>query len=137
MNPIKFETYKNGDIFEYHFYPKDEELIIGQDEYFSNNEKLWKDWCDRDGLPNVIIEAMVAGVPVLASPSGAVSEAIKPGFTGELLDPCQPELWASAIYKIRESPSYADELRKNARNWVVQNCDARHNAEALNTLFLS
>ena len=51
MNPIKFETYKNGDIFEYHFYPKDEELIIGQDEYFSNNEKLWKDWCDRDGLP--------------------------------------------------------------------------------------
>lgn len=92
---------------------------------------------DRDGLPNVIIEAMVAGVPILASPSGAVSEAIKPGFTGELLDPCQPELWASAIYKIRESPSYADELRKNARNWVVQNCDARHNAEALNRLFLS
>ena len=92
---------------------------------------------DRDGLPNVIIEAMVAGLPVLASPSGAVSEAIKPGFTGELLDPEKPELWASAIYKIRESPSYADELRRNARNWVAQNCDARHNAEGLNRLFLS
>jgi len=92
---------------------------------------------DRDGLPNVIIEAMVAGVPVLASPSGAVSEAIKHGFTGELLNPDKPELWASAIYKIKESPSYADELRRNARNWVAQNCDARHNAEALNTLLRS
>ena len=92
---------------------------------------------DRDGLPNVIIEAMVAGVPVLASPSGAVSEAIKHGFTGELLNLDKPELWASAIYKIKESPSYADELRRNARNWVAQNCDARHNAEALNSLFIS
>jgi len=51
MNPIKFETYKNREVFEYHFYPKDEELIIGKDEHFSNNEQLWKDWCDREGLP--------------------------------------------------------------------------------------
>lgn len=92
---------------------------------------------DRDGLPNVIIEAMVAGVPVLASSSGAVSEAIKPGFTGELLDPNQPKIWAQAVQKIKESPSYADELRKNARNWVAQNCDAYRNAQTLNTLFLS
>lgn len=51
MNPIKFETYKNGEVFEYHFYPKDEELIIGKGEHFSNNERLWKDWCAREGLP--------------------------------------------------------------------------------------
>lgn len=92
---------------------------------------------DRDGLPNVIIEAMVAGVPVLASPSGAISEAIVPGLTGELLDPCQPELWVCAVRKIKDNPSYAEELRKNARSWVAQNCDARRNAEALNRLFLS
>ncbi len=51
MNPIKFETYKNGDLFEYHFYPNDNELIIGRGEHFSNNERLWKDWCDQEGLP--------------------------------------------------------------------------------------
>ena len=92
---------------------------------------------DRDGLPNVIIEAMVAGVPVLASSSGAVSEAIEPGFTGELLDPKQPKLWAQAVQKIKENPSYADELRENSKNWVAQNCDARRNAKTLHTLFLS
>ena len=92
---------------------------------------------DRDGLPNVIIEAMVAGVPVLASPSGAVSEAIATGFTGELLDPYQPELWAQAVQKIKNNPSYADELRKNAKGWIDQNCDARCNAQALSRLFLS
>ena len=92
---------------------------------------------DRDGLPNVIIEAMVAGVPVLASPSGAVSEAIATGFTGELLDPYQPELWAQAVQKIKNNPSYADELRKNAKGWIAQNCDARRNAQALSRLFLS
>ena len=48
MNPIKFKTLKNGDVFEYHFYPKDDELIIGRDEGFSANKQLWKDWCARD-----------------------------------------------------------------------------------------
>lgn len=51
MNKIKFETYKHGNVFEYHFYPRDEQLVIGRDEHFSNNERLWKDWCDREGLP--------------------------------------------------------------------------------------
>ncbi|WP_196889418.1 hypothetical protein [Aureivirga sp. CE67] len=51
MNPIKFEIFKTKDLFEYHFYPKNEELIIEQTEYFSNNKKLWKDWCKQEGLP--------------------------------------------------------------------------------------
>ena len=29
MNPLKFKKHRNGKIFEYHFYPKDDELIIG------------------------------------------------------------------------------------------------------------
>jgi glycosyltransferase involved in cell wall biosynthesis len=92
---------------------------------------------DRDGLPNVIIEAMVAGIPVLASPSGAVEEAIQPGLTGELLDPRQPELWACAIHKIVESPSYADALRQNARHWVATHCDAGRNAKTLSAHLVS
>lgn len=51
MNSIKFETYKNGEILEYHFHPRDEELIISREEQFSNNERLWKNWCEREGLP--------------------------------------------------------------------------------------
>src|SRR5687768_8241980 len=50
MNPIKFETYNNG-IFEYHFYPKDNELMIVGDEHFSSNKILWEKWCNQEGLP--------------------------------------------------------------------------------------
>tara|TARA_B110001469_G_C9548913_1_gene272379 strand:- start:33 stop:878 length:846 start_codon:yes stop_codon:yes gene_type:complete len=49
MNPLKFKKHRNGKIFEYHFYPKDDELIIGFKDHFGNNEKLWKNWCDSKG----------------------------------------------------------------------------------------
>ena len=40
---------------------------------------------DRDGLPNVIPEAMAFGVPVLATTVGGVTEAVVDGRTGILL----------------------------------------------------
>src|SRR5690606_2191887 len=42
---------------------------------------------DRDGLPNVIAEAMAYGVPVLAAPVSGTVEAIRDGETGFLLNP--------------------------------------------------
>lgn len=40
-----------------------------------------------DGLPNVLLEAMSAGLPVVASHVGGVSEAVVHGQTGFLIDP--------------------------------------------------
>ena len=51
MNPLKFEISKKDEIFEYRFYPKGGELIICNDEHFSNNDRLWENWCNCEGLP--------------------------------------------------------------------------------------
>lgn len=86
---------------------------------------------DRDGLPNVVIEAMAAQVPVFASRSGSVSEAIIPGETGELLDPDESAAWLQAVRRLRADPEYANRLGRNARAWVEQHCTPETNALAL------
>lgn len=92
---------------------------------------------DRDGLPNVIVEAMAAGIPVFASPAGGVAEAIQSGVTGELLDPRHPEQWLHALQRIQTQASYLDQLRENARTWVLEHCDPQTNALALSHHLLS
>lgn len=48
---------------------------------------------DRDGIPNVILEAMAHGLPVVSTTAGSVSEAVLDGETGLLL----PQLDAGAL----------------------------------------
>ena len=92
---------------------------------------------DRDGLPNVILEAMTNDLPVFASPAGGVAEAIIPGKTGELLFPKKPERWWAALQRVMDDTEYTKTLRENARAWVVAHCDPKRNAQKLEALFRS
>ena len=46
---------------------------------------------DRDGIPNVCVESMAMGVPVVATRISAIPELIENGKTGLLVDPGNPE----------------------------------------------
>lgn len=46
---------------------------------------------DEGGVPNVVLEAFAAGVPVLATPAGGIPEVIEDGRTGFLLSSPRPE----------------------------------------------
>lgn len=50
-----------------------------------------------DQAPNVILEAMAAGLPVIAHPTGAIPEMVIDGETGLLVDCHQPEAVADAL----------------------------------------
>ena len=90
---------------------------------------------DRDGLPNVIPEAMAAGVLVVTSPAAATTEAVRDGVTGLVAEVTSPEQWTTAFKRLRDDSVFAEQLRKNARNWVEENFDAHRNAARLATYF--
>jgi glycosyltransferase involved in cell wall biosynthesis len=52
---------------------------------------------DRDGLPNVIVEAMAMGLPVVGTDVSGLPEAIEDGVTGRLVPPRSPEKLADAV----------------------------------------
>ncbi len=59
---------------------------------------------DRDGLPNVIVEAQSQGVPVISTPISGIPELIEDGANGLLIEPDQPEKLASAIDQLSRNP---------------------------------
>jgi glycosyltransferase involved in cell wall biosynthesis len=68
-----------------------------------------------EGLPTVIVEAMVCGVPVVATAVNAVADVVIPGETGLLVPPRRPELMARAIAFLLDSPAVAAEMATAAR----------------------
>ena len=83
---------------------------------------------DRDGLPNVIPEAMSVGVLVITSPNAATTEAVTYGVTGLVAPVEEVELWVSALRRLSTDDAFAEKLRAAARTWVEENFDAHRNA---------
>lgn len=86
---------------------------------------------DRDGLPNVIPEAMAAGVLVVTSPVSATTEAISQERTGLVADVDLPLAWVVALRRLSEDDATAETLRRGARQWVEENYDAHKNTARL------
>ena len=86
---------------------------------------------DRDGLPNVVPEAMAAGLPVLASPVGGVPEAIEDGSTGFLIESKDTAIWLDRIRQLAmDEDSYCG-IRKQAYEWAIREFSADDNAQRL------
>lgn len=64
---------------------------------------------DRDGLPNVVMEAMSQELPVVASATAAIPEIVLPGVTGLLVPPDRPQELAQALAEL-----IADPVRRRA-----------------------
>jgi glycosyltransferase involved in cell wall biosynthesis len=67
---------------------------------------------DSEGMPNALLEAMAAGLPVVASNVGGVGEIIDDRVTGLLAQRRDPDRFAAAISELRERP----ELRQRMGN---------------------
>ncbi|HEX3730660.1 MAG TPA: glycosyltransferase family 4 protein [Opitutaceae bacterium] len=83
---------------------------------------------DRDGLPNVIPEAMSAGVLVLTSPEAAATEAVTDGVNGVVAPVDDPGAWVAALRRLSGDDALAERYRAAGRAWVEENFDAHRNA---------
>lgn len=70
---------------------------------------------DYEGCPLSVLEAMAAGVPVVATRVGGVPELVDDGRTGLLVDPGRPEALADALVRLLSNPEEAAELGVAAR----------------------
>ena len=86
---------------------------------------------DRDGLPNVIPEAMSLGTLVVTSPIAATTEAITDMVTGLVAPATAPAAWVAALRRLSTDDALAEKLRAAAHRWVEENFDAHKNAERL------
>lgn len=90
---------------------------------------------DRDGLPNVVPEAMAAGVLVVTTPVEATMEAVEPGVTGLVAAIGDLAAWTAALRQLAEDDAGADRLRRAARRWTEENYDAARNTARLVACF--
>jgi glycosyltransferase involved in cell wall biosynthesis len=63
----------------------------------------------------VIVEAMLAGRPVVAAKAGGALEIVKDNQTGLLVEPCNPQALASAVKRLLEDPKLAAALGESAK----------------------
>jgi glycosyltransferase involved in cell wall biosynthesis len=62
---------------------------------------------DRDGIPNVIVEAMAAGLPVVTTPVSGIPEIVEDGVNGLLVEPDDAERLADALLRLYADPGAA------------------------------
>jgi glycosyltransferase involved in cell wall biosynthesis len=80
-----------------------------------------------EGLPTAIAEAMAMGVPVVATAVNAVADLVEPGVTGLLVPPQRPDLLASAVRYLLDSPAEAARMARAAHSRI----GARYGVPAL------
>ncbi len=86
---------------------------------------------DRDGIPNVIPEAMDAGCLVLSSFHAGASEAFVDGVSGFSLDPEKPLEWVQVLEDFSKDPGLFSKIRRNAIQHVRDQFDVVKTASAL------
>jgi glycosyltransferase involved in cell wall biosynthesis len=75
---------------------------------------------DRDGLPNVLLEAMASGLAVVSTPVSAIPEAVHDGVNGLLVPPDDPPALAAALHRLLADAALRRELGRAARATVLQ-----------------
>ena len=83
---------------------------------------------DRDGIPNVLIEAAACGLPIVTTPVSGIPELIEDGMSGLLVPPNDPAALAGAMEQLLDSADLRDRLRITARKTVEQTFDLQRNA---------
>jgi glycosyltransferase involved in cell wall biosynthesis len=68
----------------------------------------------EDNCPMVVLEAMAAGIPVIASKVGGIPDLIEDGISGLLCTPARPKEFAAALTRILDDTRYRKEMAGRA-----------------------
>lgn len=92
---------------------------------------------DRDGIPNVLLEAAALGTPILSTRSGSIPEFVRDEWVGILSPPGRPDEFAISLERALSDRGLCDRLRVNARREVETRYDLKANVAAIRSRFES
>ena len=87
-------------------------------EYLLSSKLLVLPAVDGEGLPNVLLEAMAHGVPVVSTTVAGIPDVVQDGETGYVVPPDDVDALADRIRRVCEDDAHRAELADNARAFV-------------------
>ncbi|MFO0953740.1 MAG: glycosyltransferase family 4 protein [Isosphaeraceae bacterium] len=90
---------------------------------------------DMDGLPSVLTEAMLCGVPVVSTRFVGIPDLVRDGETGRLVEPGDVPALAEAVRSLLESPEESARLGEAGRAWALEHFDRDEAVRRLSRLF--
>ena len=91
---------------------------------------------DRDGIPNVLVEAMSSGLPLVTTDAGGVAELIEHGCNGMLARPGDPHAVAAMLGELMDDAERRLRLGAAARETVEREFDVDTAARELERIML-
>jgi len=90
---------------------------------------------EKEGLPRVILEAMLMGKPVIACDIAGPSELIVDGETGFLVPVGQTKAIANAMLSLTKDSALRDQMGEKAKERVTRNFPVEKYANSVNKIF--
>lgn len=91
----------------------------------------------QDPAPNVNLEAMASGIPVIATRVGGTPEMVHDKETGFLVEPRAPEQIASRLLELIRDPGLREKMGEGGKERVKKEFDIRKTAAAVENLILN
>jgi len=88
-----------------------------------------------DGIPVALMEAMVSGIPVVATSISGIPELVRNGDTGWLVPPENADALADALTQIYKDPAEAGRRAALGQKWVLEEFELSSNVRKLASLF--
>jgi len=88
-----------------------------------------------EGVSLALLEAMAAGLPVIATAVGGLPEVVEHDKTGVLIPPRDAEALAAALERLLADPAWARELGDHARDHVREHFSLDHLGREINEIY--
>jgi glycosyltransferase involved in cell wall biosynthesis len=90
---------------------------------------------DPEGHPWAIIEAMAAGLPIISTDRGAITESVIDGVNGYIVEVKSPEIIAQKLRILISEKDLREKMGKESRNLYLKNFTEEKMVENLTTVF--